>query len=1133
MRKFFFLCTRKWCIVTLLCLLIPFAAYSQQQLVTVEIKEMALKKAVEQIGKQVKMNVAFSKEFVDPNTKVSLKADGVSLQNALNQLFKGTTIGFDIVDNSILLFDKNTQPEKTQKVDKKVKVSVRGRVVDQSTEEPIIGATVMISGTTNGVITDVNGNYIISVDNGESLLFTCIGYADVIQVAPKDGLLDVAMKEDIVQLNDMVVVGYGVQKKVNLTGAVAMVKAEALESRPITNVGSGLQGLLPGVTITSPSGQPGAVPDIKIRGVSTINSSTAPLVLIDGVAGGDMNLLNPSDIESVSVLKDAASASIYGARAANGVILIVTKKGKEKEKPTMTYSGYVGVQTPTALPELVDGRQYMLLANEAMSAAGFSKPYGEESFSRYDSGLYPNEYSNTDWIDEIYKKRALQSGHTLSVKGGSEKSSYFMSYGFLDQDGLIVGDSFKSKRHNIRLNLNSQLTDRLTLNGNVSFVDNFRSTCGYSGTSGVFRLAQRMSPLLPTKWKTQDENGAWIDTPYWSNGTVKNPLYVAFGSGQEKRKSRALNAIANVDYRILAGLSLGGQYAANYYFRESDEFNPVMPEYFVDGTPSPENSNLRNYVYQEHIGTLTQNLQMTLKYNKTTDKHDFSGLAGFSQEWEDFSDLSGSRKNILLDGIYVLDAGTEDITNGGNKHAWALQSYFGRINYAYDEKYLFEANMRIDGTSRFAKENRYGYFPSFSVGWNFVRENFMKFSSSVLSVGKIRGSWGELGNQNVAGSYYPYLTPIERYEKAYPIGGVNNVGFVQNKLGNQLIQWESIRMLNLGLDLGFFDNRLTTSFDWFKKQNIDALVQPVFPTIVGITGSSNLPYENMGEIENKGWELDLAWRDQIGKVKYRVSVNLSDSKNEITDLGRSAPSLGNKIRRVGDAIDAFYGYLNDGLAQVSDFESQGSDGKYLNPNFSIPKASANIVQPGDIKYKDLSGPEGKPDGVIDENDKVVFGEAFPHYTYSINGSMEWKGLDFSFYLQGVGKVNGYLSDEARHAFINDYSIPKVEHMDRWTPNNPGASYPRLYQSQTHNLLFSDYWLEDASYLRLKNIQLGYRFPKKWMDPLGVSTCRVYASADNLLTFTNYFGAYDPEVRESSGDSYPQVKTYVFGLVVTF
>lgn len=1127
----YFLNIRKWYLILGLCLLIPLSAYSQNQQITVDIKNMPLSQAMVVISKQAGMNVAYSKEFVDANMLVSVSVKNAKLKDALASLLNDTNIGFQFKDNNILMFRKSVQ--KNEISDSNASLLITGSVVDKTTGEPVIGATVAVVGTSIGTSTDLDGKYSLRVKDGSTVNFSYIGYADVKQVINKSGTVNVKLSENMEQLEDLVVVGYGTQKKLNLTGAVSMVKGDVLESRPVTSVGAGLQGTLPGVTITSNSGQPGATVDIKIRGVSTINSSTSPLILIDGVAGGDMNLLNPGDIESVSVLKDAASASIYGARAANGVILVTTKKGSAKEKPSLTYNGYVGFQTPTALPKLVNGRQYMDLANEAMSAAGFSKPFGQEAYDKYDSGLYPNEYSNTDWVGEIYKKSALQTGHNVSVKGGTEKSSYFMSYGFLDQDGLVVGDSFKSKRHNARISVNTEAFDRLKLNGNISFVDFAKSQCGLSGTTGVFRLAQRMSPLLPVKWQRETDLGGWEDSDYYSSGMVRNPVDIAYNSGTEKRKSRAFNGIVGADLRIIDGLNIGGQYAANYYFRDTDEFNPKMEQYYSDGSPFPQNKELRNYVSEENITTLTQSLQLTAKYNKTFGAHEVGALLGFSQEWETTSTQFASRKNILLENIYVIDAGTEDIINSGSKDSWALRSYFGRINYAFDGKYLIEANMRIDGTSRFAADNRWGYFPSFSAGWNFSRENFMEFAKPALTTGKIRASWGELGNQNIGSNYYPYLTPIERVEKSYPIGGTNNVGFKQFKLGNRRIKWETIRMFNIGVDLSFFDNRLNASFDWYKKENLDALVQPWYPTIVGITGSANLPYENMGKIENKGWELYLQWRDKIGEFTYDLTFNLSDSRNKIVDLGKSKPSLGNSLRREGDPINAYYGYLTDGLAQVGDFGGVDEQGKYINPSFSTPIASNLIVQPGDIKYRDISGKDGKPDGVIDDNDKVVFGDPYPHFTYSFRGAVEWKGIDFSFYLQGVGQVNGYLSEEARHCFINDYSIPKIEHLDRWTPNNTGASYPRLYQSQTHNLLYSDYWLENASYLRLKNIQLGYRLPKKWLAPLRLTNVRVYASADNLLTFSNYFGAYDPEVRESAGDAYPQVKTFIFGLSATF
>lgn len=1104
--------------------------FAQNQRITLNLKNVPLKQALDKISKEAKVSVAYSKEFVNPNQTVNVSASDATLQEVMTNLLKGSNIDFRIADNKIYLFDKSlkqTSPQKSGQTQ-----VVTGKVLDQATGEPMIGVNVMVKGTTSGTVTNLDGEYSIQAAPGNTLVFSFVGYKDT--HATVDGKKEkvVRLNENSTLLNDVVVVGYGTQKKVNLTGSVATVKGEQLESRPITSVSAGLQGLLPGVTITQGSGQPGNSTDIKIRGVNTINSSTSPLILIDGVAGGDLNLLNPDDVENVSVLKDAASSAIYGARAGNGVILITTKKGSKQDKTTISYSGYVGWQTPTALPKLVNGREYMELANEAYVNAGFGKLYLDESFAAYDNGTSPNDYSNTDWISESFKKSAFQTGHNVNISGGTGKSSYYMSYGYLDQDGLVVGDSYASNRHNARIHVNTEVNKRLTVSGNIGYVDYYQKECGYSGTTGVFRLAQRMSPLYPVMWQQQDENGNWSDSEYYSSSSIYNPVYVAYNSGYRNRNSRTFNGQTNVIVKIIEGLTVNGMYAANFYNREYKKFVPVMPKYYSDLTEQPSNVSLKSYINKSFLNTLTQTLNATLNYEHQFGKNNINLLGGFSQEWAKSSDLSGTRTKILLEGIEEINGGTEEIENSGSGEEWALRSFFGRVNYNFAEKYLFEANVRMDGTSRFAKGNRWGCFPSFSAGWRFSEESFMEFATAVMDMGKLRASWGELGNQNVGSNYYPFVTVMQAVDKNYPIGNTENVGYQVLALGNRNIKWETLRMLNLGADFSFFNNRLTASFDWFKKNNINALVTGSYPLVIGFSSASALPLENMGEIENKGWELSLSWRDVIGKVTYGATFNLADSKNKIKDLGTSAPVLGDNIRRVGDPIDAYYGYRTAGLLQVSDFGGQNEFGNYINPNCAV-LTSGIAVQPGDIKYVDISGPDGTPDGVINDYDKVVIGNKIPRYSYSFKGFAEWKGFDFSFYLQGVGKANGYITDEARHCFINDYSVPKKSHLDRWTSENTNAKYPRMYYAQTHNRYFSDYWVEDASYLRLKNIQLGYTLPKQWSGKLGLSKLRAYFSADNLFTITNYFENFDPEVQETSGDIYPQVKTYVFGLNLTF
>ena len=498
---------RQWISIWLVLCIFPLALHAQNREITLDLKNVTLENAVTQIASQAKISVAYSKEFVDTKQLVSISVKNATLRDALNSLLKKTNVGYSISGDKLLLFDKKTE----NRVTPEKKVKVRGQVIDQVTTDPMIGVSVFVKGGKEGTITDIDGNYSIEVDPGKTLVFSFIGYkTQEIEVGSKTEI-SVRMTENTEMLNDVVVIGYGVQKKVNLTGAVSAVKGDELSSRPITNVGSGLQGMLPGVSIVQPSGQPGNDKmSIVVRGISTLNSKTDPLILIDGIAGGDLNLLNPDDIESVSVLKDAASSAIYGARAANGVILVTTKQGNQKEKTTVSYSGYVGFQTPTALPDLVNGREYMELANEAYIAAGFGKLYQDEAFEAYDRGDSPNDYSNTDWVKEVYKKSAMQTGHNISVRGGTEKSGYYMSYGYLDQDGLIVGDPFSSKRHNARLSMNTELYDRLKINGNISFVDFYRQENGVSGNrSNLAAVCAEEMTVNIIKFGGKTSN--WID----------------------------------------------------------------------------------------------------------------------------------------------------------------------------------------------------------------------------------------------------------------------------------------------------------------------------------------------------------------------------------------------------------------------------------------------------------------------------------------------------------------------------------------------------------------------------------------------------------------------------------------------
>jgi TonB-linked SusC/RagA family outer membrane protein len=1102
------------------------------QSVTIKGKNLSLENIFNKIKQQTGYDFVYDSKLLKKIPTVDLYVQDEQLSRVLDECLKNQPFTYEINYNIIVIIEKPAPVLNAEQPIPPVK-KITGVIKDEN-GIPLPGVTITIKRLSKITITNQNGEFVFNnLQSGTYKIgISSIGYKDieteVTVTNDQNAVLNLVLYKEVKELEETVVVGYGVQKKVNLTGSVATVKGTEFESRPIGNAIAGLQGLLPGVEITSASGQPGsAATSIRIRGMNTLYSNNDPLILIDGVQG-DMSMLNPDDIESVTVLKDAASSAIYGARAATGVLLVTTKKGLAGKKMTINYSGYASLQKPTTLPELVNGRQYMTLYNEALVNAGLAKLFLDSAFIKYDAKSAPNDYSNTNWINEIYKKYSTQQNHNISLDGGDSKTGYHLSYGHLSQNGLIVGDPYSSYRHNFRLRANTELFNRLNIDAILSYSNYYRQDAAASGTAGVFRLAQRISPLLPVKYLFQDASGNWTPTDYYSVGSVSNPVNAANNSGSYHYASNIPSANISASLLLMKGLQLKAQYAFTGTFGQSKTFGNIIKRYYPDGTEYAADTSLKNSVSSSFSTEIYQSYSNTLNYEKSFSKHNITALAGYSQELDETYSESAYRQSVLLDGIEVINAGTANIQNSGTETHWALQSYFGRINYNYAEKYLLEANIRRDGTSRFASAHRWGTFPSFSAGWNILKENFMQFSKPVLQQLKVRASYGTLGNQNV-GNLYPYLTPITSYSNAYPIGLTNNVGYSQSSIGNADLLWETVEVTNLGIDAQLLQNRLYLTFDWFIKNNKNALVKPTYPSTIGSTSPSALPFANMGKVQSKGWELNISWKDKIGQVNYGLNFMLSDVTNTVKSLGKMAPVIGDNIFRVGDPVNAYYGYKTNGLAQTTDFGGYNvTTGKYTNPNFPTVSSYSAIVQPGDIKYKDLNG-DGK---ITTDSDRTVIGTTYPRYTYSLRGNIAWKNFDASFFLQGIAKVNGYLYAEAIHAFINDYSTPQKTHMDRWTPANTSASYPRLYYGETHNSLFSDYWIQNAAFLRVKNIQFGYTLRMKLSSSTVIEKMRFYISGENLFTITKYFYAYDPEIKSSSGDSYPQVKTYALGVSLT-
>lgn len=986
--------------------------------------------------------------------------------------------------------------------------SVTGQVRDAG-GQALPGVSVSLKGTTTGTITNSEGRFTISTAGVQNpvLVFSFIGFERQEVTVGNRTSLEVSLKEDTKLLDEVIVVGYGTQKKANLTGAVSQVSSEALEDRPITNVTSGLQGLMPGVTITGASGVPGNNGgSIRIRGIGTLGNSN-PLVVIDGIPEGSLDLLNPNDIETISVLKDAASSSIFGVRGANGVILVTTKKGAGA-KPSISYNNYFGLQTPTALPDFLGSPEYMELLNESQVNAGRNPTYSPEEIEIARNGSDPNYFANTNWMKEIYKKSAPQQNHNLSINGGVKDFNYFISYGFLKEGGLVTGDNFNANRHNIRAKLSTTLMDRLQVVANLGYID--RAYTGSSSGTGAIYSAQSILPLVPVRFTT----GGWGYL-----GGQRNPVAIATDGGTNNFASQEFTGNLNASLELLKGLKLRGQYGLIRSNSKRTIFSRTVNYYSPDNGELIYRNNFPNSIDSRDYTSFYQTFIGTAEYEKRfNDLHDVKLLLGASQDERIGDNFSATRTHLASQEVGHINLGTENQLNSGSASQNALRSLFGRANYGFKDKYLAEVNFRYDGSTRFARDLRWDLFASASLGWVFTEEGLFEGLRDVVEFGKIRLSYGTQGNDQVGDfAYLDILGPVG----TMPIGNTNTIGVKQTIVANRLLTWESAIKKNAGLDLAFLRNRLNVSADYFINQTNDILLYLPQP---GVFGAPNPP-QNAGKVENKGWELQLGWNDQVNEFRYGANFNISDVRNKIVDLGGTLATYGDRVRLLGEPIDAFYGLVADRIAQESDFKYDLEKGKFV-PDF--PFVKSDPVAPGDIIYKDLNG-----DGEITlADDRQVIGSHIPRYTYGFRGNMEWKGIDFNFFLQGVGQVNGYLHGSARHAYISESTLPQRVHLDRWTPENTDASYPRLSYQQTYNQRLSTFWLEDASYLRLKNIQVGYTLPAVLTERFRVSRLRMYASADNLFTKSDFFYGYDPESPVSNGDFYPQVKTYVFGLNIT-
>ena len=987
-------------------------------------------------------------------------------------------------------------------------------LVKDATGESVIGASVVVKGTTNGTITDFDGNFSLDgIKKGDVIVISYVGYQTQ-EIKWNGSPLNVILKEDSKTLSEVVVVGYGTQKKANLSGSVAMVDSKELENRPIQNVSSGLQGLMPGVAITGTNGAPGQdAGKIRVRGIGTLNEA-GPYILVDGIETGTLSAVDPNDIESISVLKDAASAAIYGSKAANGVVLITTKRGKTGQTK-ISYSGYLSFQNATNMIERMGSYEYASLLNQALEAEGMSKRFNDTELQKFKDGNDPL-YPDTDWYDLAYKT-GVQHRHNVNINGGSENVKYMASLGYLNQTGILPNAG--REQFNARTNLDMKINKRLSARMNLSFIKNDYSDASsayYGGSSDqIIRQLNLIAPWIVARY----DDGTW--------GTISDGSPIAWlDSGMKvNRDNYNFSGMAAVDYEIFDGLklTLQGAYVNNLqnynYFQKYIKYNENKES-------DPSQLDERFYKWDR------TNYDALLNYNKNFGKHNIKGLLGWHTEKYNYKYQKAVRKKFPNNELTDMNAGDASTqSNEGYTAELAMISWFARINYDFAGKYLLEANIRADASSRFAEGHRWGYFPSFSGAWRISEEAFMESAKdSWLSGLKIRASWGQLGNQDaLSGSnndYYPALNTYNLDSK-YAFGGSLNSGYYQRKYRLETISWEKASTWGVGVDFTLF-NKLNGSLDYYNRKTTGIIMDVTVPKEFALDAYK----DNVGSMRNSGIEINLSYNTKIGQVDFGIAGNFSYNKNEILDLGGGDPNKYldatdgySQRNKVGEAMNSYYIYRADGFFNSQE-EADAYTAKYGNPFGKTFKA-------GDLRYVDTN-----KDGKLTADDREYCGSSDPKIIYGFNINAGWKGIDLSLMFNGAAGVkrlfDGY---EVYGNFSGDAAHPATIWRDAWTPDNHDASMPRIFydtnSASSSRSVQSDFWLQDTSYLRLKNLQLGYTLPKGWLNSVGVENIRIYYSVENLLTFDKMKINIAPESTSQRLSSYPLLRTHAFGVNVTF
>ena len=1098
--------------LTTFLLLISFSSfaatgYSQAEKVSVQLKDASMKDFFSTIEKQTSYKFLYRDDAVE-NILVNLDEVDKPLDKILTEILEGSNFSYKILENNLIVIASNALLQQ---------IKVTGTVTG-SDDAPIPGVNIVVTGTIIGAITGIDGRYAIEIPQGsKSLTFSFIGMTPQEISIGTLTQINVKMVESAIGLDEVIVVGYGTQKKVNLTGSVSAVKIdEKIASRALTNVSSGFSGLVAGLAVAQSSGMAGNDnASLLIRGLGTINS-TAPLVVVDGMPDVDINRINMNDIESVSVLKDAASSAVYGSRAANGVILITTKSGKDLGKAKINISSYYAAETPTKAYDFMSSYPRALTLEQRLQAVNTARSVYQYKDGTIDQWLAlgminPLAYPNTDWWSWIMRNGSVQN-HNFSASGSNDKSNFFISLGIMDQKGLQINNDFN--RYNARFNYDYKV--RSNMNVGIKFAGNWSNytyflSDGFTGSEGTqgqangYDMRYAIAGITPYDPVTGYFGGAMA---YGEDPQSYNP-YTDYINQLTHRNRQEANTSIYGDWTPLKGLTARIDYGLNYYNQfQWSAYTPNQAYNFQSNSLGTRvtvgaNTPITNAT---STGYKTQ-LNGSLNYHTViASEHDLNFLFVYSEEYWYARSESLSRNDRLYPTLHEIDAALPSIqTTGGNSSTEGLQSYIGRINYTAFNKYLFEANCRYDGSSRFLPGSQFGLFPSAALGWRFTQEDFInQFTKSWLSSGKLRVSYGSLGNNSGVGRYEQQPT---LGASPYVIGGTIVNGFVSQKMTNADLTWETTTVLNIGLDLGFMKDRLTAEIDYYDRLTT-GMNQPSSMSNL-LTGAYSAPRINIGNLRNNGIEGNFTWKDKVGDLNYSVNLNASYNR---TNLEKWSGYLGRGTTFLDMPYHFLYGYLDEGIAKTWQ---------------DVYNATPQGISPGDLIRVDLNG-----DGRIDGNDQKAYPniqQDRPTTNFGMTTNLSWKGFDLSVLLQGsAGRKDYWLNYFNSVNFATTrYASSWAQWNNPWSVSNPTGIWPRL--GGAGNGSSTTFWLDDMSYLRLKNIQLGYNMPKKWLQRIGIDNIRIYATAENLATATKFRGL-DPAALGSQNDNlYPVNKSFTIGI----